>query len=993
MMTASRMKTGGSIMTYFAAHLQERAPVDGGVEDYYAGEGDLGHWVGGGLARMGLIQDEVVTSKDFQMLAAGMTPDGREKLAQNAGDSERRAGMDLTFSAPKSVSVLWAVADREQREVLENAHERAVKTALKFLEGKAFLVRTGKEGAVQQRAKMIAALFQHGTSREQDPQLHTHAFVMNLGVREDGKTSSIDPITIMRWQKVVGAAYRVELAENLRQAGLAVERDGEAFRVAGVDRELEAEFSKRRAQILERLDELGFGGAKAAQHAALETRRAKDQVEVAQLREEWAARASGLGLTAERAAELANGVEPPRLAELVGAAELLEKITTNEAIFRDRELYLAAMEAAQTAGNLGDAKLLAETARGLAVELIHPVTGEVVYTTREMLQAERDVLQIARQRASDPSHALSVQDVERAIQQMESERSMPDAPFRLRDEQRAAVLALTTRQGATQVLVGDAGTGKSTALEAVQRAYSSQGYTVLGAALAGKAAAGLSSDAGIDAKTIDRLLFDIDQDRVKLGPKTVLVVDEAGMVDSRKLVRLSRLAEQSGAKLILVGDHKQLQPVGAGATFRHLAAELHAARLEHITRQREEWARTAVREMSRGDAAAAMRRYIEEGQVQVATTHRAAVRKVASQYLLDRSEVGADKCQITASTNAAVRDINDEIRAALKKTGEIASPIDLRVRESRSDEVRLETLELAVGERVVVTRNLNAIGLKNGDFATVLELAPDRLVLQVDRLQEPIEVRPEEVSLRHGYCATTHKLQGATVERAVVLGSEHTSREMAYVQASRSRGECTWVFSAAKIQKIELEIGEPGESGETNRAVEEGRVTGNPTRSIRISQSDQQPTEGMLKWAQDLHKKGKGPEIAEPNSFEYVREYLNQFSGKEIQKNLQSEGLEQPETAASQVAALRAEGRESEADLLERLDRVIGRMAASRQKDSTLDWQQVTRAPVEVAGPDEAWLRDLERGLQESARVKENARDQAQQRQQQHERGRDGMGL
>lgn len=407
MMTASRMKIAAAVMTYFAAHLQERAPAStkaAAREDYYAAEGDPGQWYGAGLSRVGLIEGEAVRARSFQMLSAGLTPDGTEKLAQNAGADLRRAGMDLTFSAPKSVSVLWAVADPEQRKLIEQSHERAVKSALGVLERQAFRARTGKEGAEIMSAKMIAALFQHGTSREQDPQLHTHAFVMNLGVREDGKASSIDPITIMRWQKAIGAAYRVELAESLRQAGYQLERDGDAFRVVGVSLEVEEHFSQRRQQILERLEELGLTGARAAQHVTLETRRAKSEIDPVQLQAEWLARAQEHGLSREAAAELA-GDEPSALHDLIQATEVLQRVTEHEAVFTDRELYLAAFEAAQCAGNIADADILARTAKMLAVELQHP-NGEIVFTTREMLEAERDVIEIARSRAEQAEHTL-----------------------------------------------------------------------------------------------------------------------------------------------------------------------------------------------------------------------------------------------------------------------------------------------------------------------------------------------------------------------------------------------------------------------------------------------------------------------------------------------------------------------------------------------------------------------------------------------------------
>lgn len=843
MLSISKPKTAGAAANYFATHLAEgkgggvqQSPQTSQIEDYYAAEGDPGRWYGSGLQRVGLAPGEV-TARDFQRLATGRARDG-QSLAQNAGDPDRRAGWDLTFSAPKSVSVVWALAERERRAELERAQAVAVDRALALLEQKSLYVRTGRDGAHAQHAKMVAALFAHGTSREQDPQLHTHAFVINLGVREDDKTSSLDPREMMRWQKAIGAAYRAELANQLREMGYQVERDGDAFRIVGVSREAEREFSQRRQQIEARLRELGLRDAKSSENVALETRRGKELVPQAELEAQWAARAAALGLTREAAAEL-RGAEPGRALELASAAGLLEKLTQHDAVIEERRIYQAAAEAAQGAGGLRDARLLAETAKLVAVELTDAATGKTFYTTRAMIQAERSVIEIARSRGSETQHQLDQAVVDRAIARMESERSSPEQAFRLRPEQRRAVLALSSAKGATAALVGDAGTGKSTALEAVRRAYEAQGYQVIGAALAGKAAAGLEADAGIQSRTIDRLMFNLEQGRSTLDRRTVLVVDEAGMIDSRKMAQLSALARDAGAKLILVGDHKQLQPVGAGATFRHLAAALArdagaklmlvgdhkqlqpvgagatfhhlaaeqpAARLAEIGRQSDDWAREAVREMSRGEAAAALGRFVERGLVDVEKTHAAAVRRAADWYVRDHAELGADKVQAIAATNSHVRDLNQSIRERLKGEGVIRDACEIQVRDGR-DPDSLTKLELAVGERVVVVRNENRIGLKNGDFATVMSVSSTRVVLRVDRLTKEIVVDPRQVCMRHGYAATTHKMQGATVERAIVLGSEHTSREMSYVQASRAKGETRWIFTAEKVRKLEDGLG------------------------------------------------------------------------------------------------------------------------------------------------------------------------------------------
>ncbi len=884
MLSISKPKTAAAAGGYFATHLKEGvAETPEGVEDYYAAEGDAGRWVGGGLERLGLSPGDILPEQ-FERIASGFAVHG-EALAQNAGNPDRRAGWDLTFSAPKSVSVVWALAGTDQREALEQAQERAVERALKLLEDKAFFARTGRAGEVSQHAKLIAATFRHGTSREQDPQLHTHAFIMNLAVREDGKVSSIDPRTMMKWQKVIGAAYRAELAEGLRQMGYQVERDGDAFRIAGVSPEVEKEFSQRRQQIEARLRELGLRDAKTSENVALETRKSKAIVGQLELESQWSARAAALGLTREAAADL-RGDEPARALELLKASAILDKLTQHEAVLEERHIFLAAAEVAQGAGGIADARRLAETAKLIAVELVDPVTGNVRYTTREMIKAERSVVEHARQRANETQHQLDRAEVERAIERMEAARSTEGERFKLRDEQREAVIALTTAPGATAVMVGDAGTGKSIALEAVRQAYEAQGFQVVGAALAGKAAAELQAGAGIESSTIDRMLIDLENKQLKLDAKTVIVLDEAGMIDSRKMSRVSEMARVAGAKVLLVGDHKQLQPVGAGATFRHLQEVAPTTRLAQIVRQREDWAREAVREMSKGDAGAALGRYIERGLVGVEKTHASAIRAAADQFIRDRAEVGADRAQAIAATNAQVRDLNREIRTRLEAGGVIRNARSIQVRDG-NDPDKLAKLELAVDERIVITKNENRLGLKNGDFATVERVSTHQVTLKLDRTGESVSIDPRAVAMRHGYAATTHRLQGSTVERAIVLGSEHTSREMAYVQASRAKGDTRWFFTEEKVRKIELEAGK-------------------------------EPT--------------------------------------------------------------------TEISMLDRLKGAAHAMSQSRQKQSTLDY---TVRDVPSGPPDATRQRDLEAALEQ----KTLPETQQQQRQQQLERQRDGMGL
>lgn len=241
-------------------------------EDYYTEGGEPpGQWFGSGVATFGLSGE--VDTVVFQQLLFGFSPDDRTPLVQNAGDPQRQAAWDLTFSAPKSLSVLWSQADAETQRLIQELQALAVMKALTYLEDVAGFTRRGHAGERRERAAWLIAMFEHGTSRAQDPQLHTHAVLLNLARRADGSTGTLISREVFRHKMAAGALYRAELAALLQdRLGLGIEREKTWFEVEGVSPALIAEFSKRRQQIEALLKERGQEGAVAAKEAALHTR-------------------------------------------------------------------------------------------------------------------------------------------------------------------------------------------------------------------------------------------------------------------------------------------------------------------------------------------------------------------------------------------------------------------------------------------------------------------------------------------------------------------------------------------------------------------------------------------------------------------------------------------------------------------------------------------------------------------------------------------------
>lgn len=862
MLSISPARTASGAQSYYL-HMKEGKDAP---DDYYAKEGQ-GQWHGAGAEALGLTGE--VSAKDFAALSLGFNPRDGEALVQNAGNDDRRAGWDLTFSAPKSASICWAIGDESTQKAIETAHAEAVKIALDLLQEKAGIGRFGTDGRDREAADLVFATFQHGTSRELDPQLHTHSFVFNQAMREDGKWASLDSKGFYDWKMAAGACYRAALAERLRDMGYQIERDGDSFRVAGVSKGLEEHFSQRRAQIVEHLKEHGYTSAAAAAAAALDTRQAKGEIEIEKLTREWETRAAAFGF--ERQHALPGAERGDRL-DMVSAPMIMDEATKMDVLVKEQQIYAAAFREAQGAVDVAEARRIAEQAIQGAVHF--DTERGTRYSTEHLVKIEREVADSAEARKTETAHQLAEPAVAKALAEVEQAKG-----FELNPEQRAAVHHLTRESGGVAVMVGDAGTGKSTTLEAVREAYESQGYAVLGCALAGKAAAGLEESSGITSRTIDSTLHKIDNGTLQLDRKTVLVVDEAGMVDSRKMHALVSRANEAGAKVILVGDHKQLQPVAAGATFRHVAERAGHCRLEDIHRQREDWHKQAVREMSRGEAAKALEAYIDRGQVQVKSTHKAACTEAVRIHETNVKAVGHDKALMIAGTNAQVRDLNALARERMVERGELGKSQPVRLAEDKK-------IQLAAGDRIQVTHNDKETGLRNGDLATVKSIDGDRLRIQVDRTGKEITVKPETLQMRHGYATTTHKAQGATVERAVVLGSAQTSREMAYVQVSRAKEKTDLVFTAHHVKQMAEKA---------------------------------PPSEKMLESAQRIEtqrlERGEKPALGDEqrHSFMACREYLNQHGEKQLE---QKPGMDPK---------------------LDQLKDVVSAMSQSRQKETTLD--------------------------------------------------------
>lgn len=694
MMSIAALGSGQAAQSYCIATTRE---------DYYTKGGDpLGTWWGIGAGEVGLAGQ--VQDRDFAALLAGGHPtEARALVGVGAGPAQHRAGWDCTFSAPKSVSVLWALSAGAQRAAILQAHEEAVAAALAYLEAKAAVTRRGHGGQEQEAVKgLIAARFQHFTSRAGDPQLHTHCIVMNVAPRHDGSFGTIESRHLFEHKMAAGAVFRLALADELVRIGYKIERTKHGFEVEGVSPVIRELFSKRRKQIECVLQEQGTSSAHASQIAALASRPEKVEGSLAERVAAWT-----------KEAEAVDEILPRRSTQpvprgRVNLERVLNQLSQSQSTFTERDVVRAVADEFVGQATAGQVYEAVNEARTIG-KLVRLSDGdEVRYTTPEILAVETNCLQTALALAGNQNHQLPDVDVATNVASYESANAI-----RLSIEQAAAVRHLVAGTGAIALVQGFAGTGKTQMLAAARAVFQSSGYEMIGCSLSAKAAQNLEAGSGIASSTLHRLLADLDGNRRLLNSKSVVVADEAGMVGSAMMMRLLSHVQKSGAKVVLVGDARQLQPIDAGQIFQTLLNNISSAELTDIRRQSEAWAREAVLAARVGDAASVLRAFHEHGRLREANTPAEALTRLTSDWFSD--SLPADKKLIVTGTRLDAYRVNEAVRGALAFAGRLSGPANIVSTEAGGER------EFRQGDRMLFLRNDLGIGVRNGSLGTLVE--------------------------------------------------------------------------------------------------------------------------------------------------------------------------------------------------------------------------------------------------------------------------------
>jgi conjugative relaxase-like TrwC/TraI family protein len=768
-------------------------------EQYLSGHGESpGRWYGTGATSLGL-QGEA-SPPGFRRMFEGRDPDTGELLGRPHGRNAVPA-FDVVLRPTKSVSVLYGLGDRATGGAVLAAHHAGLAEAVAYLDEHVG-ARRGHGGVQHVSGRgLLAVGFDHRTSREGDPLLHTHLVVANRIQGPDGRWTALDGRDVYQHRLAADAIYRATYQRTLTRT-LGVEwtpADAHGNReLQGMPEDLVRGFSKRTGQIDAELDRLTADGRertpRLVKWTVQATRKPKQHQTPDTLYDRWRSEAAERGVDADTVVRTVTSRTPHRdqgrtvSAEAVGW--LFDRLAGSDGLTAEASTFtrpdvLVALGAGLAGAGRTELEALAD--RFLAERAVSVVADRALeerrWSTPDLLAVEQGLVTSATGRTGERTAVVCHQAVGEAL------AAHPTAG----PDQQAMVRDLCQGGAGVALVVGRAGTGKTFALGMARHAWQLDGYWLLAAAPTGIATMSLQGEGFEDVATCDRLLGDLDRGREQLDARTVLVVDEAGMVGSRKLGRLLEHAEQARAKVVLVGDDRQLASIDAGGGFRALRLRLGASELTENRRQQQAWEREALELVRSGLVEEAVAAYQAHDRVVAADSKPAATLALLQDWWTAWQQAEhnpAEEVVVLAARRTEVDRLNTACQELLAARGRL-----------RAERLQVEDRQLAVGDRVVCGHNaIQQLGVANGSRGTITALDPQArtLTLRLDGPDDRTVILPRSYLDGRGrnernrrvdlaYATTGHRAQGLTRGRALVrlTGSEDVN--WLYVQLSRAR--------------------------------------------------------------------------------------------------------------------------------------------------------------------------------------------------------------
>ncbi len=724
-------------------------------DDYYtqdaaAEDGQINRsgtqWYGHGAKILGL--EGAVNPQIFKDLLHGQSPEGDCLHGRPIDPTKHRAATDYTFSAPKSVSIAGLI---QQDDRVIAAHDQAVATALSVMESRYAQARiTTPEGRQRRRTHNItAAIFRHETSREQDPQLHSHCVVINTTQAEDGSWRSLSNEEIIANQKLLGEIYQNDLAYQLRQVGYTIQPQANGqFELTGYSQALLDTFSTRSQQIKDYIEkwEQGLDAVKGSplhptqkKQATLNTRKAKQVLPREVLCRIWAE------------AIQSQSIELPVLPEIVSESDRefqreqevnfvsngIDHASEREAVFRRSKVERFILENHLGQRCFGDV----QTAIDQHPELISADRVQDKFTTQTSIQRERETIALMQQGKQQVNPIVTPVAIEQIL------LGFPD----LTSGQRDAIARSTTTTDRIIAWQGVAGAGKTYSLKLYAELATNAGFTVRGFAPSAAASTVLGQEAGILSSTVAHLLNTQPKPDRLLG-KEIWIVDEAGLLSTKDAHALLQKASAQQARLILVGDTRQLTAVEAGNPFRSLqAAGMTIAYLNQSQRQKTQDLKTAVALMADGQVEQSLQKMEQTGMIQATPEHTAHL----IQDYLRLTEAERSQTLILAGTNQSRQILTAEIRRALQREEQLEMnrcPLTiLRAKDLTTAQANYAH-NYTIGDVLIPMRTYPRQGLEKNQKYTIVGINPsaNQLIIQTAS-QEVLRIDPAHCQRKSVY--------------------------------------------------------------------------------------------------------------------------------------------------------------------------------------------------------------------------------------------------